>query len=86
MSDTKAINISGEKAGQEGYVRYIDANHGPDTVEDKKEMPSFMSSPTIPVDMNYGFIPTKTSQEAKQSSENLQATIDSTMERFGLKS
>jgi hypothetical protein len=78
------ICIPGEEAGQEGYVRRIDVNHGPDTVEDAKE--SFFNPPTIPVDMNYGFIPTKTSQEAKQATENLQATMDGVMERFGLKS
>lgn len=85
MADTKAIDIKGEESGREGYVRYIDANHGPDTVEDKKETP-FFAPPTIPVDMNYGFIPTKTSQEAKQATENLQATMDGVMERFGLNS
>jgi hypothetical protein len=65
----------------------------PDKYQVKVDPNSSVSAPSqdsewsekVPVDLNYAFVPTELTQKDKESPDNLQKTLDTTMERFGLK-
>jgi len=54
---------------------------------DGEEGMGMMSSmvEVVPVDKDYAFVPTEVTQVDKESTENLQKVMDTTMDRFGLK-
>lgn len=66
------------------YQKYVDPTSSAN--DDEMGMSSqFME--VVPVDMNFAYVPEtkELTQEDKESPENLQKVLDTTMDRFGLK-
>ena len=65
------------------FGKYVDPNSYPKAKKEMKKI-GLSGANVTPVNMDYGFVPTRTTQSAKQGKKNVKEAHDMNMKRFGL--